>query len=119
MRGEELFDYSGRSSIFLRPFTGSLGSVRFLRGMLCCEVGLWLFFLGDIRPSLGNVPSGCFAEPVPEIVERGEITGFNRDHPVVCCAPDMGVFSDDLYIFGQILLELFPTSGRLLLIRLG
>jgi len=55
---------------------------------------------------------------MPEIVEGGEISGFDRDHSVVCGAPDVGVFSDDLDILGQVLLELFPACGRLLLISL-
>ena len=80
---------------------------------------LWLLFLGDICPSFRDIPSGSFAEPVPEIVEGGEITGFNSDHSVVGGAPDVGVFSNDLHVFGQILLELFPTSGCFLLVGFG
>jgi len=52
-------------------------------------------------------------------MEGGEIPGFDCDHSVVCGAPDMGVFSDDLYVFGKVLLELFPTSGRFLLVSLS
>jgi len=56
---------------------------------------------------------------VPEIVEGGEIPGFDCDHSVVRGAPDVGVFSDDLYLLGKVLLELFPASGRFLLVSLG
>ena len=80
---------------------------------------LWLFFLGDVGPSFRYIPSGCFAEPVPEVVKGGEITRFYCDHSVVCCAPDVGVFRDYFHVFGQVFLELFPTSGRLLLVSLG
>ena len=55
---------------------------------------------------------------MPEIVERGEITRFHSDHSVVRCAPYVGVFSNDLDILRQVLLELFPACGRLLLISL-
>jgi len=83
------------------------------------SIDLRLFFLSDVRPSFRDIPSGCFAEPMPEIVEGGEIPGFDRDHSVVCGAPDMGVFCDYLHVFGQVLLELFPASSRLLLVSFG
>jgi hypothetical protein len=75
-----------------------------------------LFFLSDVRPGFRDIPSSCFTEPVPEIVEGGEVPGFNCDHAVVGGAPNVCVFSNDLYIFGQVLLEPFPTSGRFLLV---
>ena len=50
-------------------------------------------------------------------MEGGEIPGFDCDHSVVCGAPDVGVLSNDLDILGQVLLELFPTSGRFLFVR--
>ncbi len=76
-----------------------------------------MFLLSDVRPGFRDIPSGRFTEPMPEIVEGGEISGFDRDHSVVCGAPYVGVFSNDLDILGQVLLELFPTGGRFLLVR--
>ncbi len=76
-----------------------------------------MFFLSDVRPSFRDIPSSCFTEPVPEIVEGGEVPGFDRDHSVVGGAPDVGIFRDYFDVFGQVLLELFPTSGRFLLVR--
>lgn len=78
-----------------------------------------MFFLGDVRPSFRDIPSGCFAEPMPEVVEGGEVPGFNCDHPVVCGAPNVGVLRDYLDILRQVLLELFPACGRLFLVSLG
>ena len=75
-----------------------------------------MFFLSDVRPSFRDIPSSCFTEPVPEIVEGGEVPGFDRNHSVVGGAPDVGIFSNDLHVFGEVLLELFPTSGRFLLV---
>ena len=65
-----------------------------------------------------DVPSGCFAESVPEVMEGREIPGFHCDHSVVCRAPDVSIFRDYLHILGQVLLELFPASGRFLLVSL-
>jgi hypothetical protein len=75
-----------------------------------------LFFLSDVRPRFRDIPSSCLTEPVPEIVEGGEVPGFDRNHSVVCGAPDMGIFRDYLNILGQVLLEMFPVRCRLFLV---
>jgi hypothetical protein len=80
---------------------------------------LGLLFLGDVRPGFRDIPSSCFTEPVPEIVEGGEVPGFDCNHSVVGGAPDVGIFRDYFDVFGQVLLELFPTSGRFLLVSFG
>jgi len=81
-----------------------------------CTSSLGFFFLCDVGLGLGHVPSGCFAESVPEVMERGKISGLHCDHPVVCGAPDVSVFGDYCYVFGEFLLEALPISGRLLLV---
>jgi len=75
-----------------------------------------LFFLSDVRPRFGDIPPSCFAEPVPEIMEGGQIPGFDCNHSVVGGAPDVSVFRDYLNVFGQVLLEVFPVRSRFLLV---
>jgi hypothetical protein len=75
-----------------------------------------LFFLSDVRSSFRDIPSSCFTEPVPEIVEGGEVPGFDRNHSVVGGAPDVGIFRDYFHVLGEVLLEAFPVRGRLLLV---
>ena len=77
-----------------------------------------VLLLGDVRHSLGDVPSGGFAEPVPEVVEGGEVSGFDEDHAVVGGSPDVGVFSDYLYVLGELFLETFPSYGCFSLVGL-
>jgi len=53
---------------------------------------------------------------VPEIVEGGEVPGFDCNHSVVGGAPDVGIFRDYLNVFGQVLLEPFPVRSGLFLV---
>ena len=75
-----------------------------------------MFFLSDVRPSFRDIPSSCFTEPVPEIVESGEVPGFDRNHSVVGGAPDVGIFRDYFHVLGQVLLEPFPVRSGLFLV---
>jgi hypothetical protein len=77
---------------------------------------LWLLFLGYVSSRFRDIPAGRFAEPVPEVMKGGEVPRFHRNHSVVCGAPDVGIFSDDLHVFGQVLFEAFPAHGCLLLV---
>ncbi len=86
--------------------------------MKCFEY-LRSLFLSDVSPRFRDIPSSRFTEPVPEIVEGREVTGFHRDHSVVRGAPDVGVFGDYLNVFGQVLLELLPACRRFLLVGFG
>ncbi len=55
---------------------------------------------------------------MPEVVEGGEVPGFDEDHAVVGGAPDMGVFGYYGYVFGEFLLELVPARCCFLLVGL-
>ena len=77
-----------------------------------------VLLLGDVCHSLGDVPSGGFAEPMPEIVEGGEVSRFDEDHAVVGGSPDVGVFSHYLYVLGEFFLETFPAYGCFSLVGL-
>ena len=79
-----------------------------------------LFFpLGDERLRLRNIPTRSFPKPVPEVVKRGQVSGLDENHAVVRGAPDMRVLSNDGHVLSYALLETYPLSLCLLLVRLS
>jgi len=56
---------------------------------------------------------------MPEIVKRGQVARLDEYHTIIRRAPDMGILGDNRNILRHFLLELFPASRSLLLIRLG
>ena len=77
-----------------------------------------LFPLGDERLRLRNIPASSLAEPMPEVVKRGQVPRLDENHAVIRGSPDMRVLPYDSHVFPYALLEPLPLSLRLLLVRL-
>src|SRR6266581_6945645 len=80
---------------------------------------LLFFFLGDVRLRLRHIPARRLTETMPEIMKGGQVARLDEYHPVIRCAPDMGILRDNRNILRHFLLEFFPASRCFLLVRLG